>query len=131
MVIKFDTKRGIYEMAKKRRGKGRQDLNTRSGRLAYAQFSLRAGMLLPGEKEAAAALSTRHPPEVEAAIIQLLRDIDCNNPGAFLDVWPPEEIILELTIILVTLNGSGGSAIRNPAGLLWANLSARYPKAVK
>lgn len=118
-------------MGKEKKARHGPDLSTRAKRLAYAQFSLRAGLPLPGEKEAEAAILKRHPPEVEESIIWLLRDIDCDNPRAFLEMWTPEEIILELTVILITLNNDGDRAILNPPGLLWSMLSARYPKVIK
>ena len=66
--------------------------------------------------------------EVEASILRLLRDIGSNNAGAFLARWTPEEIIEDLTAVIVAVNEDYYNCIKNPAGMLWDNLEARFPK---
>ena len=115
-------------MAKGEKAKQDPRLETKAGRLAYAQFVLRTGGKLPGENAAPAPPPNRHPPEVEASILRLLRELGSNNPRAFLDLWTPEEIIEDLTAVIVSTNEDPYNHITNPAGLLWSRLEERFPK---
>ena len=103
-------------------------LETKAGRLAYASFILRTGGKLPGETIPPPPAPNRHPPEVDASILRLIRELGSNNPRAFLDLWTPEEIIEDLTAMIVAVNEDPYNHITNPAGLLWTRLEARYPK---
>jgi len=118
-------------MAKRKKTKPDPRLETEAGRLAYAQFILRTGGKLPGENIPAPAEPSRHPPEVEASIMRLIRELGSDNPRAFLDTWTPEEIIEDLTEVLVAVNNDCHNHIKNPAGMLWANLEARFPKRAR
>ena len=115
-------------MAKGKKAKQDPRLETKAGRLAYAGFILRTGGRLPGETVTAAPAPNRHPPEVESSILRLLRDIGSNNAGAFLARWTPEEIIEDLTAVIVAVTEDYYNCIKNPAGMLWDNLEARFPK---
>lgn len=117
-------------MGKKQPVKEDPRLKTEAGRRAYAGFMLRTGMLFPGESVAPPPRQDTHPPEVYESIMSLIKEIGSPDPRAFLAVWTAEEIIPELTVILESLNQDADGRIRNPAGLLWTNLSTRYPKAV-
>ena len=115
-------------MAKREKAKQDPRLETKAGRLAYAGFILRTGGRLPGETIPAPPPPARHPPEVEASILRLLRELGSNNPRAFLDLWTPEEIIEDLTAVIVSTNEDPYNHIINPAGLLCTRLEERFPK---